>query len=179
MVQCYWWDNRDKIKTKFNQGGTHFNSYKMIHEVCVLGWWRELKMRRGDFKEVRFVIMLLDKLNIEGGGSRKRLVWLWCRVCVGRGEAQADKYHLCDCVVWVEGVSFSFCGFVEHSITSSLESDSQLKPRIIDRRGGLSYRWTFSFLEILLSFLEIIDSFRWIRCDKRKIIDRYAEVCTK
>ena len=48
----------------FQMRGTYFNTYKMSYEICVLGWWGELKMWRRDFKEVRFVIMLLDENNI-------------------------------------------------------------------------------------------------------------------
>ena len=46
--------------------GTYSNTYKMSYEVCscLVGG---LKMRRGGFKKVRFMTMLLDELNILEG----------------------------------------------------------------------------------------------------------------
>ena len=30
--------------------GTYLNTYKTSHEVCVVGWWGKLKIRRGGFQ---------------------------------------------------------------------------------------------------------------------------------
>ena len=57
----------------------------------------ELEMQRGDFKEARFVIMLLDVIHIEGGGvsSRKIIVWLCCRLCMESGCSRVNIVCVC------------------------------------------------------------------------------------
>ena len=75
-----------------------------------------------------------------------------------------------------EGISFAFCGFVDNlvfRIGLPIKTGKHTQTwRIIVR---LSYQCNFSFLVISQSFLEIIDSFRSKRCNMRKIIDKYAQ----
>ena len=84
MVQCYWWNSRYMIYIFLQTRVNYFNTYTISYEACVLGWWGELKIRRGDFKQVKFVIMMLDGFNIWGGGEGKYFcdyvvgcVWGW------------------------------------------------------------------------------------------------------
>ena len=51
-------------------------------------------------------------LIFRGGGVQGKDVCNYVVGCVWMGGQAQDKYHLC--VVCVEGVSFLFCGFVEH-----------------------------------------------------------------
>ena len=65
------------------------------------------------------MVIWLNKLNIYGGVAEGKDFWgcVVGRMCVcwgvggGRDIARNIKYM---CVLCVEGVSFSFCGIVEH-----------------------------------------------------------------
>ena len=71
----------------------------MSYEACSLVR-AEWKMQRGDFKEVRFVIMLLDEINIFGGEFEKKTFFAYVVECVweeGGGGRRKGVNIVCVC----------------------------------------------------------------------------------
>ena len=67
-VQCYWWDSRVIILKFFKRGVPILILTKWVLK-CILGWWVELKIRRGISRKWGFWLCCWMSLIFRGGGQ--------------------------------------------------------------------------------------------------------------